>query len=50
MSGHEEVISDDSYNGHEQDGIISRAVQYLFHQVRYLQHCSQAAEQSELDL
>lgn len=33
MSGHEDIISDDSYNGHEKDGIISRAVQYLFHQV-----------------
>lgn len=34
MSGHEDIISDDSYNGHDNDGIISRAMQYLFHQVR----------------
>lgn len=34
MSGKEDVISEDAYNGHDQDGIISRAVQYLFHQVR----------------
>jgi hypothetical protein len=33
MSGHEDIISDDSYNGHDNDGIISRAMQYLFHQV-----------------
>jgi hypothetical protein len=30
----EDAISDESYNGHEHDGIVSRAVQYLFHQVR----------------
>jgi hypothetical protein len=34
MSGHEDIISDESYNGHDKDGIISRAIQYLFHQVR----------------
>jgi hypothetical protein len=34
MSGKEDIISDDSYNGHEHDGIISRAVHYLFQQVR----------------
>jgi hypothetical protein len=34
MSGHEDIISDESYNGHDKDGIISRAMQYLFHQVR----------------
>ena len=33
MSGKEDVIGDDGYNGHEHDGIISRAVAYLFHQV-----------------
>jgi hypothetical protein len=33
MSGKEDIISDDAYMGHEHDGIISRAVQYLFHQV-----------------
>jgi hypothetical protein len=33
MSGHEDIISDESYNGHDNDGIISRAMQYLFHQV-----------------
>lgn len=32
MSGHEDIISDDSYCGHDNDGIISRAMQYLFHQ------------------
>jgi hypothetical protein len=36
MSGHEDIISDDSYNGHDNDGIISRAMQYLFHQVRHM--------------
>ena len=34
MSGHEDVISDDLYQGDGRDGIISRAVQYLFHQVK----------------
>lgn len=33
MSGHEDIISDESCNGHDKDGIISRAMQYLFHQV-----------------
>lgn len=33
MSGPEDVVSDESYNGHEHDGIVSRAVQYLFKQV-----------------
>jgi hypothetical protein len=33
MSGKEDIISDDAYNGHEHDGIVTRAVSYLFHQV-----------------
>lgn len=43
MSGKEEIISDDAYNGHDQDGIISRAVQYLFHQVGTQYSLGQAA-------
>jgi hypothetical protein len=34
MSGVEDVISDDLYVGDARDGIVSRAAQYLFHQVR----------------
>jgi hypothetical protein len=33
MSGVEDVISDDLYVGDARDGIVSRAAQYLFHQV-----------------
>lgn len=32
MSGYEEAILDDAYDGDSNDGIVSRAVQYLFHQ------------------
>jgi hypothetical protein len=33
MSGREEAISEDGYLGDEEDGIVSRSVRYLFHQV-----------------
>jgi hypothetical protein len=33
MSGREEAISDDAYLGDADDGIVSRSVRYLFHQV-----------------
>ena len=33
MSGREEAIADDVYGGDAEDGIVSRSVRYLFHQV-----------------
>ncbi|KAI8467963.1 MAG: hypothetical protein J3K34DRAFT_460139 [Monoraphidium minutum] len=33
MSGSEEAIADDAYAGDGEDGIVSRSVRYLFHQV-----------------
>jgi hypothetical protein len=35
MSGREEAIDDDAYSGADaDDGIVTRSVRYLFHQVR----------------
>lgn len=33
MSGREDAICDDAYDGDSEDGIVSRSVRYLFHQV-----------------
>lgn len=48
MSGKEDIISDDAYNGHEHDGIISRAVQYLFHQVCKVQSIGRVSKCEKL--
>lgn len=34
MSGRDDAICDDAYAGDSEDGIVSRSVHYLFHQVR----------------
>lgn len=50
MSGKEDIISDDAYNGHDHDGIISRAVQYLFHQVHTRKDAKYSLKASYLEI
>eukprot|EP00877_Chromochloris_zofingiensis_P013436 jgi/Chrzof1/8346/Cz03g07020.t1 len=50
MSGREDVISDDQYQGDAHDGIISRAVQYLFHQINNTQDAKYSLKASYLEI
>ncbi|WIA28382.1 hypothetical protein OEZ86_010928 [Tetradesmus obliquus] len=50
MSGKEDIISDDAYNGHEHDGIISRAVHYLFQQVHTRKDAKYSLKASYLEI
>ncbi|KAF6263170.1 Kif12 type kinesin-like protein [Scenedesmus sp. NREL 46B-D3] len=50
MSGKEDIISDDAYNGHDHDGIISRAVHYLFQQMHTRKDAKYSLKASYLEI